>query len=67
MQTMYREIESVQDILNLLSERTLLMYNDLSSDYRTHAIDLLSQRLDWCTANQKDIDDTLQCIIRVEV
>ena len=64
---MYREIESEQDILDLLSEHTLMMYNKLSEVYQTHALNLLGQRLDWRTADQKEIDETLKWIIRIEL
>lgn len=64
---MYREIESEQDVLDLLSEYTLAMYNRLSPIYKEHAMNLLSQRLDWCTADQKDIDETMKWIIRIEI
>lgn len=64
---MYREIESEQDVLDLLSEHTLAMYNRLSSIYKEHAMNLLSQKLDWHTADQRDIDETMKWIIRTEI
>lgn len=64
---MSREIESKQDILDLLSEHTLAMYNKLLEVYQIHALNLLNQRLDWCTADQKEIDETLKWIIRIEL
>lgn len=64
---MSREIESEQDILDLLSEHTLAMYNKLSEVYQNHALNLLGQRLDWCTADQKEIDKALKWIIRIEL
>lgn len=60
----YREIETEEDVLDLLSPSTRRMFKRLDPEYQEHALDLLSQRVDWSTEDADEIDATMRSIIR---
>lgn len=60
----YREIETEEDILDLLSPSTRRMFKRLDPVYQEHALDLLSQRVDWNTEDAEEIDAAMRSIIR---
>ena len=63
----YREIESEEDILDLLSDDVRDELERLPAKRREYAFDLLSQRVDWCTEDEDEIDSCMQDILRFEI
>ena len=63
----FREIESTEDVLNLLSEETLDMYDKLKEVYQEEAMNKLLQRVDVETEDEEEIDACMQDIIKFEL
>lgn len=62
----FRNIESVEDILDLLSPDTRQKFQSLDNRTQDYYLNKLSQQVDWDTEEAKVIEDTLVDIMRFE-
>ena len=62
----FRDIESVEDILELLSPDTRWKFQQLDDQTQDYYLSKLSQRVDWDTEDAEVIEDTLVDIMRFE-
>ena len=62
----FRDIESVEDILELLSPDTRRKFQQLDDQTQDYYLSKLSQRVDWDTEDAEVIEDTLVDIMRFE-